>query len=81
MSDDFDFVSDLNDNGTDHSDTVRVADVDTSHVSDTSKIKVDQQQKPNAGDKPVSLRDQISSALKGDAEPTPEAQYFCGCGP
>ena len=64
MADDFDIVSDLGE-GTD----VSAPDTSTSQPPSTPEVQTDQQTKQD-GQQAPSLRDQLSSALKGE-EPTP----------
>lgn len=82
MVDDVDFVSDLNGTG---DTTVSVNSGDVSHVADNTnaqrtdgvkpltKVAADLTPAQAAADKPKSLRDQISSALKGETNTPPVA--------
>ena len=81
---DFDMVSDLNGTG---DTTVNVHEGENAHGTDIVSTsnqaparppveqakKIDTEPKPDAGTKPLSLRDQISSALKGEADTPPAA--------
>lgn len=71
--DDIDFVSDLNEGTADDTVPASKGSIDSNSGSDIPATKVDKQDAPKA-EKPTSLRDQISSALKGEEGTPPAAQ-------